>query len=96
MGFVLILLNWYQMCLNHIYCYLFMIYDICLDNKCYNCIYYVKSKYLLVFIRDTVFIEVVFIYLKCNLIVFIEICIYSYILHWIYFSFVQYMCYKIY
>ena len=43
------------MCLNHIYCYLFIMYDICLDNKCYNCIY---SVILQVFIEISVFIGI--------------------------------------
>ena len=49
----------------------------------YFYIYLLESRYLFVTIMDTVFIGMVFISLNCNLIVFIENCIYSYLLDWI-------------
>ena len=74
MGFVLNLSNWHHMCLNHIYCYLFIIYDICLDNKFYIMYFYMyllKSLYLLEFIVVYIFLGVDCIYSNCISTVFI-------------------------
>ena len=71
--------------------------------------YLLKSLYLLEFIVVSifiqlegiysildVFIQLVFLLYLLNIYVFISLCIYSYLLGWILFSFIQYMCYKIY
>ena len=53
-----------------------------------------ESKYLLVFIKSNVGVEMNLFILHCYLIVFIGIVfihISSYLLDWIYFSFIQYM-----
>ena len=77
MGFVVILSNWYQMCLNLIYCYSFTMYGTCLDNKCYNYISYVfllyllQSLYLWEFIVVYTFIAVECIYSICISTIFI-------------------------
>ena len=69
----------------------------------YLYMYLLKFLYLLEFIVVYIFIEVDCIYLTCISTVFIaHICIYfyiyiySYLLGRILFSFIQYMCYKIY
>ena len=43
-----------------------------------------------------VFIQLVFLLYLLNLYIFISLCIYSYLLGWILFSFIQYMFYEIY
>ena len=109
MGFVLISLNWYQMCLNHVYLYLlFLIHKLMIFASTTNAItvfslylylYLLKSLYLLEFIVVYIFIEVECIYSTCISTVYICIYflyIYSYLLGWIFFSFIQYMYYKIY
>ena len=80
MGFVLISLNWYQMCLNHVYLYLLLlIHKLMIFALTTNAIivfilylylYLLKSLYLLKFIVVYIFIEVECIYLNyvfyCN------------------------------
>ena len=59
----------------------------------YFYMYLLKSKWLLVFIVVNIFLEwIAFI----HIFTMIYNIMYSYLLHWIYFSFIQYMCYKIY
>ena len=93
MGFVLNLSNWHQMCLNHIYCYLFTMYDISLDNKCYNYIYYV---FLHVFIEISIFMGIYIYLLKWN--VFLQFVFLLYLLQMYLFSFISgfYICIYIY
>ena len=68
----------------------------------YLYMYLLKSLYLLEFIVVYIFIKVDCIYLTCistvfiAIYVFISIYFYSYLLGWILFSFIQYICYKIY
>ena len=74
MGFVLISLNWYQMCLNHVYLYLLLLIQklmiFALTTNAitvfilYLYLYLLKSLYLLEFIVVYIFIEVECIYLN--------------------------------
>ena len=100
MGFVLILSNWYQMCLNHICCsfkvflwylpwqQMLYLYLFCIYPHIYwkLCIYW----YLL---WSGLYLFIMYFYcIYWKLYVF---NISSYLLDWIYFSFIQYMYYKI-
>ena len=65
-------------------------------------LYLLKSLYLFEFIvvyillKWNVFIQLVFLLYLLDIYVFISLYIYSCLLGWILFSFIQYMCYKIY